>query len=234
MKPRKPKLSPSVFRPRDLFVVKTPVITTRWGYPLSHQDAAKHVAATLEVEIKALFSKLGAQIDAERTAEDMKSVGLIRFAAAKSEISYWDVKRVVSGLASHWLKLQGFGGNIRSLHTREEPSLKDVECQVVGRKVVKTGTRYAPWSSGPDYNGEYDYEPGGLEGEQTHVLLEFRPVCALDWLMATPTDGQSDTRLWIETKNCTKTYDSATNQRIDPVTQKPLDKNQHVWQSTAT
>lgn len=225
VKPRKPKLNPSVFRPGDLFRVKTPVITTRWGYPMSHQDASKHVAATLEVEIKALFSKLGAQIDAEQTAEDMKNVGLIRFAAAKAEISHWDVKRVVSGLASHWLKLQGFGGNTRSLHTREEPSLKDVECRVVGRKTVKTGTRYAATSSGPDYDGEYDYAPGGLENEQTHVLLEFRPVCALDELMVTSTEDVLP-RLWIEAKNVTKTYDSATNQRIDPVTQKPLDKFQ--------
>ena len=224
-KPRPPKLNLSVFRPGDLFVVKTPVITTRWGYPLSHQDATKHVEGTLSAEIAALFSKLGAQLDAERTAEDMKSVGLIRFAVAKAEISHWDVKRVVSGLASHWLKLQGFGGNTRSLHTREEPALKDVECQVVGRKVVKTGTRYAPWSSGPDYNGEYDYEPGGLENEQTHVLLQFYPTCGLDQIASTQLDNE-ELYLWIEAKNVAKTYDSATNQRVDPVTQKPLDKFQ--------
>ena len=225
-KPRKPKLNPSVFRPGDLFLVKEPVIVKRVGYPMGRKDAAKHVEDTLSAEIAALFSKLGAQLDAERTAEETEIAGVVWFAAAKTEVSHWDMKRVVSGLASHWLKLNGFGGDERSLHTYREESLKpDVECQVLSRRVVKTGTRYAATSSGPDYNGEYDYTPGGLEGEQTHVLLEFRPVCALDLLVVSPTENQ-DKRLWIEAKNVVKTYDSATNQRIDPVTQKVIDKNQ--------
>ena len=225
-KPRPPKLNLSVFRPGDLFLVKDPVIVKRVGYPLGKQDAEKHVRGTLSAEIAALFSKLSAQVDAERTAEETKITGIVWFATTKAQVSHWDEKRVVSSLASHWLKLKGFGGNTRSLHTYREESLKpDTECQVVSRRVVKTGTRYAATSSGPDYNGEYDYTPGGLEGEQTHVLLEFRPVCALDLLVISSTEDQ-DNRLWIEAKNVIKTYDSATNQRIDPVTQKVIDKNQ--------
>ena len=227
-KPRKsrpPKLNLSVFRPGDLFLVREPVLVRRVGYALGHEDAVKHVTATLEPEIKGLFARLGAEIDREKTAVDMKNAGVIWFGKAAAEVSYWDMKRVVSGLASHWLKLKGFGGNVRSLHTFRDDSLKpDMECQVISRKTVKTGTRYPSASSGPDYNGEHDYEPGGLEDCQTHVLLEFRPVCALDWVLAVSPDEGGEP--WIEAKNVTKTYDSATNQRIDPVTQKPLDKNQ--------
>lgn len=224
-KPRPPKLNPSVFRPGDLFLVREPVLVKRVGYNLGHEDAVKHVTATLEPEIKALFARLGAEIDREATAEDIKALGVIHFDKAAREVSYWDMKRVVSGLASHWLKLKGFDGNVRSLHTFRDDSLKpDMECQVISRKTVKTGTRYPATSSGPDYNGEYDYEPGGLENCQTHILLEFRPVCALDWALAVSPDEGGE--LWIEARHCVKTYDSATNQRIDPVTQKPLDKNQ--------
>lgn len=228
LRPRKPKLNPSVFRPGDLFLVKEPVLVKRVGYALGHADAAKHVENTLSTEIAALFSKLGAEIDGENTPADMKRVDLIHFASAKADVSYWDMKRVVSGLASHWLKLKGFGGNVRSLHTFRDDSLKpDMECQVLSRKTVKTGTRYPATSSssgGWDYPAEYDYEPGGLEDCQTHVLLEFHPVCALDFALAVSLDEGGE--LWIEAKNCIKTYDSATNQRIDPITQKPLDKNQ--------
>jgi len=232
-KPRKPKLNLSVFRPGDLFLVKSPVIVERWGYPLSHTVAAKHVEDTFGEEIAALFARLGANVDAENTAPDIVRCGVALRRSEDSMVSHWDHKRVVSGLASHWLKLKHFGGNLRSLHTRVEPALKDVECRVVGRKTVKTGTRYAATSSGPDYDGEYDYAPGGLENEQTHVLLEFRPVCALDELMVTSTEDVLP-RLWIEAKNVTKTYDSATNQRIDPITQKPLDKDAFKWQSIPT
>ena len=233
-KPRKPKLNLSVFRPGDLFLVKEPVLVRRVGYPLGRAEAEKHVTAALEPEIKGLFARLGAEIDGEKTATDMKNAGVIWFDKAAREVSHWDMKRVVSGLASHWLKLKGFGGSLRSLHTYREDSLKpDMECQVVGRKTVKTGTRYATTSSGPDYNGEYDYEPGGLSDCQTHVLLEFRPVCALDQLVATPTEDVPP-RLWIEAKNVTKTYDSATNQRIGAATQKPLDRDAFVWQSMRT
>lgn len=235
-KPRKPKLNPSVFRPGDLFLVREPVLVQRVGYPLGRGEAEKHVTATLEPEIKTLFARLGREIDRESTAEDIKAVGVIHFDRAAREVSHWDMKRVVSGLASHWLKLKGFGGNVRSIHTFRDDSLKpDMECQVVGRKTVKTGTRYPATSSpsgGWDYPAEYDYEPGGLEDCQTHVLLEFRPVCALDWALAVSPDEGGE--LWIEAKNVVKTYDSATNQRIDPVTQKPLDKNAFVWQSSTT
>jgi hypothetical protein len=231
LRPRKPKLNPSVFRPGDLFLVKEPVLVSRCGYPISRADAEKHVTATMEAEIKGLFARLGAEIDAEKTAVDMKNAGVVWFDRAAREVSHWDMKRVVGGLASHWLKLKGFGGNVRSLHTFRDDSLKpDMECQVISRKTVKTGTRYPATSSssgGYDYPAEYDYEPGGLDDCQTHVLLEFRPVCGLDWIIGPLTATEDwDTRLWIEAKNVTKTYDSATNQRICPITQKPLDRFQ--------
>ena len=233
-KPRKPKLNLSVFRPGDLFLVKEPVLVRRVGYPLGRAEAEQHVTATLEPEIKALFARLGTEIDRETTAEDMKAAGIIHFDKAAREVSYSDMKQAVSGLASHWLKLKHFGGNTRSLHTYREESLKpDTECQVISRKTVKTGTRYGP-SGGQDYwTGEWDYEPGGLENEQTHVLLQFHPRCALDELIISRLE-QEDPYLWIEARHCIKTYDSATNQRIDPITQKPLDKNAFVWQSSVT
>ena len=83
----------------------------------------------------------------------------------------------------------GFGGNDRSLHyyktvervpglglvnidtDEERLDMTDHIVTVIGKRVVKTGKRFAPWH-GASYDGEYDWEPGGLENEQTHVLLD--------------------------------------------------------------
>ena len=77
---------------------------------------------------------------------------------------------------------QGFGGNTRSLHyypwppegcmwsESSAPNMTGQVHEVQGKRVVKTGIRF-PATGGQHHGGEYWDEPGGLDNEQTHVLL---------------------------------------------------------------
>lgn len=63
------------------------------------------------------------------------------------------------------------GGKGRSIYENNVPTLKDRICQVIGKRVVKTGT-YRHGYSGYDYWGEYDFEPAYLENEKTNIILK--------------------------------------------------------------
>lgn len=75
-----------------------------------------------------------------------------------------------------------FGGNTRSLHyypwlpegcmwsESSAPNMTGQVHEVHGKRVVKTGLRF-PASGGQHHDGEYWEESGGLDNEQTHVLL---------------------------------------------------------------
>lgn len=43
--------------------------------------------------------------------------------------------------------------------------------EVTDKKIAKTGIRFSS-NSWYDYSGEYNYEPGGLGDEKTHILLQ--------------------------------------------------------------
>lgn len=87
----------------------------------------------------------------------------------------------VIGCARAAVHHRGFGGRERKIHYRtEEPIFlrsssrdedADIELVVLGKRTAKTGTYYPP-TSGYSWEGEYDYEPGGLTDEKTHVLLQ--------------------------------------------------------------
>lgn len=77
---------------------------------------------------------------------------------------------------------RGFGGGNRAIHYKKivpvgELHLDEVAynrdgeiATVLGKYTAYTGTRY-PSYSGQSYEGEWDYEPGGLSNRKTHVIL---------------------------------------------------------------
>jgi hypothetical protein len=97
-------------------------------------------------------------------------------------------RRFVRAVAMKRVEQMRFGGNERTLHyymtvdrtgmglgNLNEDQRLDMTGEimtVIGKKVAKTGIRFAPWSGTSGYDGEYNYEPGGLENEVTHVLLD--------------------------------------------------------------
>lgn len=128
------------------------------------------------------------QVDRDETREQVKSVSLYnlfeewlkeRGSVYKIEVlqpfyppnykPLFDFIETEEGQVRH----RGFGGRERSIYYLEDNSyLTDNHVIITGKRTVKTGTYYPPYS-GYSYEGEYDYESGGLTDEKTHILLSF-------------------------------------------------------------
>jgi hypothetical protein len=70
-----------------------------------------------------------------------------------------------AAIAAYRLEQQNFGGNIRSITERDGICDPGATAVVIKKSLVKTGKRYPAYSYRED-----DYEPGGLENEQTHCV----------------------------------------------------------------
>lgn len=77
--------------------------------------------------------------------------------------------------------------------------------EVIEKRCVRTGKHYSAWS-GASYDGEYAYEPGGLENPKTHVVLRLAPVSWDDFEL-TRSDGTIkpfNSGLWVLQTDVTK------------------------------
>jgi len=84
-------------------------------------------------------------------------------------------REFAEGAARAANRLAGFGGRERAIHhfTYDGYDYRGEVCEVLAKRVVRTGTYYPPsggktWT---DYGYEYDYENGGLDDAKSHVLL---------------------------------------------------------------
>lgn len=152
-KPRKKDRWPNCIRPGDIVKVIDPRFVTRVGYPLCADDLMVEAEKTLvEKGIVPPFSKSVWGQSPDRRRDE------------------WNVIRKYAVLL---LRKKGWGGDDRSLFFLEKPEYKDLEVVVDHKRIAKTGKRFAPHvyrSSGWD-GDDYDYEPGGLGDEKTHILL---------------------------------------------------------------
>jgi hypothetical protein len=99
----------------------------------------------------------------------------------------WARRDFVDGCAKAAVRARGWGGKERQIHYYETiakdetdlgllgdpnrwPDHTGRETEVLRRYVRMTGT-YFPPSGGYSYDGDYDYEPGGLDNQQAHVIL---------------------------------------------------------------
>lgn len=134
------KRNPNLIRENDRVRIVVPKIVTRVGYP----KAVKDYLAQAE-------ERYGAQLRKDITHE-------------------WAVGKVLQQIAYGLAKTDGFGGRERSLHLEEKPELLGQEFTVSGIRTVQTGTYYPPSGGYDAYNGDYDYEPGGLMNMKAHRL----------------------------------------------------------------
>ena len=139
----------------------------RVGYPLVFTDLRDEFA------------------DHPRFWEAMRLLGVIP--EGGGTLPHYAKRDAVDGLAKAAVRARGWGGKERTIHyyktcepnaaldftatgTDEMPDYTGCVTEVLDRRVRMTGTYYAPWS-GQSYEGEYDYEPGGLSGMKAHVIL---------------------------------------------------------------
>lgn len=136
----------SPFRPGDLAVVVEPRPVLRVGYPKSYADYVREVE-TKRADVRALLG-LPTNVRAKRHED-----------------------RVLKALAFARAGVDGFGGKERTVHLGEPvEKLRDKLVKIVSVRSVQTGNYYPPSGGGPNYFGEYDYEPGGLSERVTRRL----------------------------------------------------------------
>jgi hypothetical protein len=161
-------LKPHVYHPHDEVTIVNPVIVTRVGYPLTPDSVYPTVEEALRGDVATLYRKLHdlARGEVSKVSDLTPSDTLLdRFDTLP------DRDPILYQLAYRYVRLVGFGGKERSLHTKVSEELRGQKARVLSKRNVRTGSYYPPRSTGPDYNGECDYEPGGLKGAKTHVLL---------------------------------------------------------------
>lgn len=100
--------------------------------------------------------------------------------------------KVVKALAGLYLNNIGFGGIERTIHAITIPEHSNKLFEVYSKRIVKTGMYYPPeWYQ--DFEGNWEYNRGGLDNCKTHIVLDLSGHI------------QSKNRrfdgLWIEVKN---------------------------------
>lgn len=165
---------PQLIRVGDRVTVTKPEFVTRVGYPMSHADALEWVKKNKLSQLMDLLN-----FDERPSLQEF-------FVQPYPYFEERYTHRIVSALASLYLRHKGYGGKTRSIHTERRPSELGTQHVVTDKMTVKTGTYYP--SSG---RGE-DYEPGGLDNEKTHVLL------CLGHHMSRSYDSKLNYGVWIE------------------------------------
>ncbi len=153
----------NVYRIGDRVRIIEPRFVERVGYPL--------VWPMLMDEFKAKLSQCR---DAMRFLIDgVPSEEALKFSLRACDEADAADKEFLKGLCMAAVRMRGFGGNERALHYYADgpyEHMRNCELTVTAKRVCKTGTRFAGHSS-YSYEGEYDYENGGLSDEKTHTLL---------------------------------------------------------------
>jgi hypothetical protein len=149
-----------VFHEGDRFVINTPKVVVRVGYPLCIDDVKRELDnAPLDNRIKLFLSEFGLYSPMEDGADYRLLYGNTTEDTVVNEIK--------TALARRLLAMRGWGGNTRSIFEIEIPKLAGTEHYVYKKRVVRTGVRVGP-------SGSYeDYEPGYLSDMKTHILLQF-------------------------------------------------------------
>jgi len=185
----------NIIRLLDQVKIINPEIVVRWGYPLTKQ-IVKDTIITQEQKdaINIMMTKFGyfhPSLNFDQLIDE-------------TNINADDIyEKVLDTMAYHLVSKHGFGGKDRQMFTEKKESLRNKTGEVVGRKVVKTGTYHSGCGVSYDYFGESDYEPAYLEYEESHVLYRiFVHNTGYDESICPNINNEGG--IWIENKNLEK------------------------------
>lgn len=162
MKAQAKSAKPRAYQIGDRVQIVEPIFVERVGYPLIWTDLIEEFDN--HPNLHEACKLLGLVNDGKETQLGTVTV------KARENLHYRARQELVRGIAMAACRQRGFGGRERSLHTTVHESARDVIMEVTKKRIVKTGLYYAPYGH-YSYDGEYDYEPGGLDNTKTHVLL---------------------------------------------------------------
>ncbi len=153
-----------VYRVGDVVRIVEPKFVERVGYPLVWPMLMEEFEAKLPMVREAMKDLIIADASEE----------MFKFnrAITRTETDATD-RDFLKGVCMAAVRIRGFGGDARSIYYHEAGMFEHTRgtTTIVHRKrTCKTGTRFAGHSS-YSYEGEYNYENGGLSDEKTHVLL---------------------------------------------------------------
>ena len=138
-----------VIRIGDTVKIITPERFIRCGYPFDQVKATDNLIDHYRDDIDAFIAKIDPNPKYPKTY-----------------IPEGDLRALCGRIARIVAIRDGFGGRERSLHTERDEALTGLRCTVSAKKVHKTGSYF-----GPSASDDYDFEPGGLSDEKTHVIL---------------------------------------------------------------
>jgi hypothetical protein len=139
----------------------------RCGYPLSIKDIMNQEFEEIEAACRRMVAALENRAAPEIHQATPDEWGSLLVAANPVSTTSATVHGMIcAAIAAYRLEQRNFGGNMRAIVENDEfvPFSVGELWVVTEKRFVKTGKRYPSWSS------EDDYEPGGLEGEQTHCV----------------------------------------------------------------
>jgi len=161
-----------IIRVQDFVKIDNPLMFVRCGYP-------KCLESETAVVLKEYGDKIDVLLEATTVVSGVNPLvpGMTRTISLRGD-DRWENERekIAKTIAYSRLKLHGFGGRERTIYTKEMPELAGCIVMVDSIKYVKTGKYYPP-CDGENYEGEYDWESGGLENEKTHKILSIRFSC---------------------------------------------------------
>ena len=163
----KKKKDPKIIREGDYVKIIKPDIFIRCGYPMDFKEQTQIVLKDHINEIREFTGKL-------LNVNEDKLFRLLGYDTKISGYAPCEIK-IAKAIAYVQCKQKGFGGSERKIYTEYIERFLNIEGWVDGIRFVRTGIYYAP-SGGYSYDGEYDYDPGGLDKEKTHKILTLQVI----------------------------------------------------------
>ena len=153
------KLSPNIIRIGDTVKITNPEIIIRIGYPMSFDEA--------KIEVKELYhNEIVKFLDTTIYKQKSRFVEIADYTKMKC------YNKIISALAYEHLQSKQFGGKEKKIYSEYRQDLLGITAKVKDIFIRKTGIYFASSGGYDSWTGEYDYEPGGLDKEKTHKILE--------------------------------------------------------------
>jgi hypothetical protein len=152
--------------------IVTPKEFVRCGYPLTIKLVMEQQFEEIEKDCARMFAALEKKpLPAEPASEVESPFSFTAVSINGGPLMSATVHGMLcAAIAAYRLEQQNYGGNVRSITERDGVCEPGALVTVVKKSTVKTGKRFPFSGYHLNYNGEYDYEPGGLENEQTHCV----------------------------------------------------------------
>ena len=163
------KLSPNIIRIGDTVKIINPEIISRIDYPMSFEDARKEVKELYHNEIIELLNKTVYKQTLKTSSKFKLLLADISVKGWSGDVTY---EKIVSTLSWIHIRCKGFGGKEKKIYSEIRQELIGITAKVRNIMIRKTGIYFAPSGGYNSYDGEYESEPGGLDNEKTHKILE--------------------------------------------------------------